>query len=298
MPGQRVDVGDTELFVEERGSGLPLLVLHGGPGLDHTMFGAHLDALGDACRLLLVDQRGQGRSGSSAPETWTIERMAADVTALASALGLERYAVLGHSFGAMVALQHAVDFSGQPVATVVSSGVASERRLMSFVEANLAAFEPVELREQIAASWEREQRAQTAEDVLELLVDQMPFHFADPRDPRLEGLREDLAGGVYSPDVLRHFSSSGYGALEVEARLPAVRHPVLVLAGRHDRTTSVAAAEVIAEGIPGAQLTIFEDAGHMTFIEDNAAYVRAVADFLGRHASVFSEDAASSAHHP
>jgi len=298
MPGQRVSIGDTELFVEERGEGLPVFVLHGGPGLDHTMFGRHLDPLGDACRLLFVDQRGQGRSGESDPATWTIAQMAADVSALAAALELGRYAVLGHSFGAMVALRHAVDFSGGPAATIVSSGVASERQLMPFVEANLAAFEPVELREQIASSWEREQTAQTSDEVLELLVDQMPFHFADPRDPRLAGLREDLAHGVYSADVLRHFSSAGYGGLDLEAQLPGVGHPVLVLAGRHDRTTSVAAAEFIAAGIPGAQLTIFEDAGHMTFVEDNAAYIRTVADFLGRHGIVFSEDAASSARRP
>src|SRR6476660_5617441 len=100
MSGALGDSGDTELFVEERGTGFPLLVLHGGPGLDHTMFGDRLDPLGDACRLLFVDQRGQGRSGPSDPGTWTLARMAADVSALAKALGLERYAVLGHSFGA------------------------------------------------------------------------------------------------------------------------------------------------------------------------------------------------------
>ena len=298
MSSSLVDVGDTRLYVEERGSGLPLFVLHGGPGLDHTMFGSCLDPLGDSCRLLLVDQRAQGRSEPSDPSTWTIERMAADVTALAAALGLDRYAVLGHSFGAFVALQHAVDFSGQPAATIVSSGVPSERLLMSFVEANLAAFEPVELREQVAASWEREQTASSSEEVLELLRDQLPFHFADPHDALIEAMGEGLAEGVYSPDVLRHFSSAGYGGLELEARLGDVRHPVLVLAGRHDRVCSVDAAEAIAAGIPGAQLTVFEEAGHMTFVEQNAPYLRAVGDFLGRHQLISPQDAGSSAQHP
>src|SRR3954447_23457704 len=127
-----VDVGDTRLNVTERGGGaLALFVLHGGPGLDHTMFGSHLDALGDVARLLLVDERGQGRSEPSAPETWTLEQHARDVDALAGALGLERYCVLGHSFGAFIALQHAVDFSGRPAGTVISSGAPSERLLMS-----------------------------------------------------------------------------------------------------------------------------------------------------------------------
>src|SRR5919202_3268187 len=125
-----VDVGDTRLHVTARGDGpLALFVLHGGPGLDHTMFGSYLDALGDVCRLLLVDERATGRSEPSPPETWTIERQAADVEALAAAFELERYAVLGHSFGAFIALQHAVDFPGRPAGTIVSSGVTSERYL-------------------------------------------------------------------------------------------------------------------------------------------------------------------------
>src|SRR4051794_20281150 len=222
-----VDVGDTRLYVEERGAGsLPLIVLHGGPGLDHTMFGAYLDALGDACRLLLVDQRAQGRSEASDPETWTIAQMAADVAALAAALHLDRYAVLGHSFGAFVALQHAVDFSGQPAASIVSSGVPSERFLMSFVEANRDAFEPVELREQISASWDRERTVTDSGEVAGLLADQLPFHFHDPYDPRMAEFAEATKDGVYSADVLRHFSNEGYGGIEVEDRLDDVRHPV------------------------------------------------------------------------
>src|ERR671934_1815161 len=148
-----VDVGDTRLHVTERGSGaLALFVLHGGPGLDHTAFGSYLDALGDLCRLLLVDERGTGRSEPSAPETWTLERHAADVEVLAAELGLDRYAVLGHSYGAFIALQHAVDFPGRPVATIVSSGLPGARYLER-VKQQFAAFEPAELREQVTESW-------------------------------------------------------------------------------------------------------------------------------------------------
>lgn len=300
MAGSLVDIGDTSLHVDERGNpdGLALLILHGGPGLDHTMFGTALDPLGDATRLLYVDQRAQGRSGPSDPATWSLTQMASDVSALARALGLDRYAVLGHSFGAMVALQHAVDFSGRPAASIISSGVPSERMLLSFVQRNLASFEPVALREQVTSSWAREATAKDGAEVLGIIKDQLPFHFGDPRDPRIAEMERDLGGGVYSADVLRHFAAEGYGAIDVEDRLGTVRHPVLVLAGRHDRTCSVEAAEVIAAGVPGAELAVLEGAGHMTFLEENAAYLRLVGDFLGRHTSVFSQNAGSSAQRP
>jgi proline iminopeptidase len=278
-----VDVGDTRLHVEERGGGdLALIALHGGPGLDHTMFGAWLDPLCDeGVRLLLVDERAQGRSEPAAPETWTLEHHARDVDALATALGLERYVVLGHSFGAFIALQHAVDFGGRPAGTIVSSGIPSER-FLSHVEEQLDAFEPVELREQVQASWAREAGARTADEVGALLADQLPFHFADPRDPRIDEMGAAMAGAVYAPDVLRAAATEGYGHIALEDRLGDVRHPVLVLAGRHDRTCSIPAAEAIAGGIPDAQLVVFEHSGHMAFVEEPDAYRDAVRRFLAR----------------
>jgi len=280
--GRLVQAGDTKLFVLERGDGpLPLFVLHGGPGMDHTMFGSHLDGLSDSCRLLFVDQRSQGRSDPAPPDTWTLEEMAADVDRLAHTLELERYAVLGHSFGAFVALQHAVDFPGRPAATIVSSGVPSSAYLEA-VQRNLEAFEPVELREQVTRSWAREAEAQTQEDCQALLWDQLPFHFRDPHDPRIDVMRAGLGEAVYAPDVLRAAATTDYGAIEVEERLASVSHPVLVLAGRHDRTCSVDGAQAIADGIPDAELMVFENSGHMTFIEEQDRYVAAVRDFLVR----------------
>ena len=124
--GRQVDLPDTSLHVVEVGTddGYPLVVLHGGPGLDHHEFGDYLDPLASrGYRLVLVDQRSQGRSAPSPESTWTLEKMADDVVFLARALGLERYAVLGHSYGAFVALQNAVDFPGMAAQTIVSSEV-------------------------------------------------------------------------------------------------------------------------------------------------------------------------------
>jgi proline iminopeptidase len=278
-----IDVGDTKLNVAERGRehGYPLLVLHGGPGLDHHMFGDYLDPLGDPYRLLLVDERAQGRSEPAPEDTWTIERMAADIAALARALDLIRYAVLGHSFGAFLALQHAVDFPGFGQ-TIVSHGVPSARYLGA-VSRKLAEFEPVELREQITRSWEQELEAQTQEDTERLLADQMPFHFADPRDPRIEEYERRSAGARYAPDVGRSFAAREYGEIELEDRLGEIRHPVLVLTGGHERTCAPEASEAMAKAIPGAALVVFEHSAHMSFVEENEANLTAVRDFLDQH---------------
>jgi proline iminopeptidase len=279
MAGRHVPIGDTRLYVEERGTGAPLILLHGGPGLDHRMYGDYLDPLAARLRLIFVDQRSQGRSDRTSPDTWSIGQMAADVGALAEAMGLERFAVLGHSYGAFVALQHAVDFPGEAARTIVSSGIPSARYL-EHVDANLAAFEPESLRAQVKSSWDREASAETEADVAALLHDQMPFHFADPLDPRLPDFEQRTSGGIHSPDVLRHFAQQDYGGIEVEDRLGRVRQPVLVLAGAHDRVCSRPAAEAIVAGVPDGRLVVFEHSGHMTFVEETERYLEVVAKFL------------------
>jgi proline iminopeptidase len=282
--GRRVDIGDTALWVVERGAadGYPLILLHGGPGDDHHEFGDYLDPLADRHRLLLVDQRGQGKSGPSKESTWTLHQMAADVVLLAKALGLERYAVLGHSYGAFVALQKAIDYPGMVAQTIVSGGLPSSRYLEA-VGRNLEAFQPVELREQVAASWARETEIETPEEFAELMHDQMPFHFADPRDPRIEEYERRTDGARFSPRVLRAFAAAGYGGIDVEDRLGEIGHPVLILHGRHERTCVIEGAEAMAKGIPAAELVIFEESAHMTFVEENEKYLAVVRDFLDRH---------------
>jgi hypothetical protein len=155
-----VDVGDTRLHVDERGGGeLALVLLHGGPGLDHTMFGDWLDPLGDAHRLLLV-----------------------------------------------------------------SSGIPSER-FLGHVEEQLAAFEPVELREQVPSSWARETQARTPADVGAIIDDQLPFHFADPRNPRIEDMRAAGADAVYSPAVLRAAATEATATSRSRTGSPPCRIP-------------------------------------------------------------------------
>ena len=283
MPGVYLNVGGTRLFADVRGPQHlpPLIVLHGGPGLDHHEFADYLDPLTDTVRLVLLDMRAQGESDRDAPEaTWTLAQMAADVGAAAQALGAERYAVLGHSYGAFVALEQAVRNPGAAAATIVCCGVPSSR-FLDDIPAKLETFEPLHLREQVRASWASEADVATEADFARLMEQQMPWHFGDPEDPRIADYTRRSAGR-YAPDVLRRFASAGYGGIEVLDDLGQVTVPMLVLAGRHDRTCPPEASEATANGAPGAQLHIFEDSGHMPFVEQPQEFLGVVRGFLRR----------------
>ena len=263
------------LNVEEVGSGFPLIVLHGGPGLDHTMFRPYLDELGDEYRLLYVDERGQGRSQRVDPATLSLEAFARDVDLLAEVLGLDNFALLGHSFGAIIATWHATEL-GTAAAYVISGGGDSSVALDADVAAALEALG--DDGKAIAQSWEDEATVETDEQLRQLMRDQLPFHFhGEPP----HGYMEDF---VPSPEVLRHFAKVGYGNFDYRPKLNRVEKPTLVIVGEHDRTTTPRAARVLHEGIPGSELHIVRDAGHMSFVEQIDDYIRVVRDFLARTA--------------
>jgi proline iminopeptidase len=282
--GRLVDIGDTQLYVVERGAGYPLLCFHGGPGLDHHVFGDYLDALTDKYQLVLVDQRNHGKSDRAPEATWTLQQNAKDVGLLAAAMGFDKYAVLGHSYGAFVVLQHAADYPGQATQTIVSSGLPSASRFLAdYLTEQLENFEPESMRQKVVASWENEASAQTQADVAALLKDQMPFHFRNPLDPIIDDFNARTTHSVYAPEILRKFAVEDYGGIEVEDQLGEITQPVLVLAGKYDRVCSLAGGKAIAAGIPNAALVVFENSAHMTYVEENEKYVTTVRRFLDQH---------------
>jgi proline iminopeptidase len=262
------------------GEGHPLLLLHGGPGLDHTQYRPWLDPLAERFRLIFVDLRSQGRSDLTDPATWTIERMAADIEELAGTMYLDSYALLGHSFGSFVALRHAVD-SGRASHYVLLGAMASARWL-DRIDRNLREFEPEKLREQVEAAWDAEARVETVDGFRRLLVDQLPFHFADPEGSALQEFARGVSRMHLSPDVLRTLANSDYGGIEVEHALAGISSPVLVISAEHDRVAVPEAGWAIAEAVPRGDLVLMKNAGHMMFAEKPEAVRKAIEDFFDR----------------
>lgn len=276
-------IGGVRIFYLPVGaeSNYPLIVLHGGPGLDHTEMHPWLDELADTFRLIYVDLRGHGRSERVDPQTLSVSRYAEDVTLLAAHLGFRQYAVLGHSYGSFIALAHAVE-QGDASHYVISGGSASMSKSMPEIRDNLARFEPVELRDRVIESWRRESEARTPEDVAELMRMQMPFHFASVESDAYRRYMDAEHRAIYAPEVIAHTAAEEY-PLEYEEALHTISRPVLLITGEHDRTTTVRASREMHAGISGSDLVIVPNAGHMTYVEQPELYFAAVRDFFARH---------------
>ena len=107
----RVTCGSARLYVRDVGAGPPVVVVHGGPDFGHDYLLPELDLLADACRLVYYDQRGRGRSyAGDAPDDVTMAGEVDDLDCVRRSLGLETMAVLGHSWGCLVAMEYALRF--------------------------------------------------------------------------------------------------------------------------------------------------------------------------------------------
>jgi pimeloyl-ACP methyl ester carboxylesterase len=277
----RVAVGDVELYVHERGDGRVLVALHGGPGLDGSVWFPGLDSLAaDGWRVLAPDLRANGRSEAGDISTWTVPQLADDVEAMLHALDLRDAVVMGWSFGTFVTQAHMIRH-GSAAAYVLMATVA-EPGALHLVQGQLAAFQPEHLRQQVTDSWAREVSVQTPQEARQLLADQYPFHVADPEGPLVRWLIENDQV-VYRPDVLRHFAEGGeYGLSDWRLELRKVDQPVLVLTGEYDRTTSPASAHELAQLLPNAEEVVIRDAAHMMLYEQPEATLAALRAFLAR----------------
>src|SRR5262249_25711864 len=105
----RIPVGDTELYCREVGRGNPIIVLHGGPDFDHSYLVPEMDRLSDSFRLIYYDQRGRGESaGGVKPEDVTLASDIADLEKVRQYFQLSSVALLGHSWGTVLALEYAL----------------------------------------------------------------------------------------------------------------------------------------------------------------------------------------------
>jgi proline iminopeptidase len=102
-------VRDVSLFVDVIGHGYPVLLMHGGPSLDHWSLMPFRQCAGQFT-LIFYDHRCNGRSAGAPVSFMTFENLTADAEALRQELGIERWAVLGHSFGGHVALEYALRY--------------------------------------------------------------------------------------------------------------------------------------------------------------------------------------------
>ncbi|MDA0256550.1 MAG: alpha/beta hydrolase [Chloroflexi bacterium] len=255
MPTIRVN--DVDLFVEESGSGEPILFVHGYTG-SHDSWDSVVPRLADRYRCIVMDLRGAGDSGHP-PGGYSIEQYAADVIGVADALGLDRFTYVGHSMGGHVGMWLGLEHADRLTRLVlVAPGMADGSMV------------PATLHEEAI----RKRRAGARE---EMLAERIAQNARSERvDEALEARRVDRALSVSDGHLEDSFQAMR--GLRIRDRLGEIRTPTLVVSGGADWLLAANLQDV--QLLPNASLHVLSRVGHRIPTEVPAALSRVLADFM------------------
>jgi 3-oxoadipate enol-lactonase len=256
--------GEVQIAYELVGTGEPVLLIH-GLGYDRYGWGPLPDLLAEEFRVGLFDNRGVGESDAP-PGPYTTRMLADDAEAVLDAAGFERAHVVGTSLGGMVAQELVLAHPERVNRLVLACTTPGSLRAYPFPQRTLtlfAEFPQLPLEEGLRRFVENALADQTVETRPELVDEIYAYRLA--HRPAIEAWQSQGA------------ASLGFDAFE---RMGEISVPTLVLSGTADNVVDYRNSELLADGIPGARLELFEGLGHLFFWEQPERFAQTVRGFL------------------
>ncbi len=272
------DINGTQLYFKVMGEGEPLLIVHGGPGLNHNYFLPHLKSLAKKYQLIFYDQRSAGQSALNVKAYMTLKTFSEDIEAIRIAFGIEKINILCHSWGALPATQYAIDHPDQVNSIIYCSPIPLSSKLA--MQSNQVGIEKTTSadslkRAQLIASSGFQKGDMATVNALMMLSFKQVFCDTNkmkkfvPKLPdnylvaslSLSGLMADMKGYNFYP------------------KLSNIKVPVLIIHGSCDIVVPEADQKT-KESLPNATIITFENSGHFPFIEENKRFNKTVKKFL------------------
>jgi pimeloyl-ACP methyl ester carboxylesterase len=244
-----------------------LLLLHGGPGSDHSVFKPIMLSLAEHFQVVFYDHRGMGRSDRCSADQWNLDVWADDVVRLCDALSIVDPYVLGASFGGMVAMRYVArhpEHAAKVVLVCTSAAVDVDAQLRVLDRRQM----PAEVRVAAEAFW----RSPTIETGAAFL----------PLSAECYTLSGILPGNraVQNIDVMFHFVADEMQSMDLLAGLQGITVPVLLMAGAEDPIAPAEGMAAIADAIgPAATLSVVDGAAHVIWA-DRPDVIQLIADWL------------------
>lgn len=278
---QYIPADDTFLFVRKIGSGDPVVVVHGGPGLNHHYLLPYMDALANKHELIYFDQRYCGESEANLDTSKIhIEQWVEDIESLRKGLGLEQMTLLAHSFGAHLAFRYALKYP-QRVSKIISVCGLS----LSWVGVGLFAKEFLKrtkpLREQLEeirlSKSYQEGKPYVHRAFYKLIFSSYCYDPCSSENINLSFTNESARNGVIVSQYLRDelFTKQ----FDLTAELNALDIPILAIQGIADPYPADK-ARADAEALKNGYYIEFEECGHFPFMEQPKKFNATVNKFL------------------
>lgn len=263
----------------------PLFILHGGPGGTHESYSEIL-SLADEREVVIYDQIGCGRSDRLKGKYWTVKTFVQELEDLRVSLGYRKIALLGHSWGSMLAAEYYFS-SPNTVRALVFSSPCLDARQWTTDASRLMKQLPIKHQKAIAASLRAKKydgkafKAANKAYGDKFIVRNVGKGAQQPHSMKL------MAAGVARNGYMKMWGPTEYiatGLLKKFDRakdLPGVRVPALFTCGRYDEATPETVRKH-ASSVPGGEFHIFKNSSHLCTLEEPREYVRTVGGFLRR----------------
>lgn len=265
----------------------PLLLLHGGPGSTHNYFEVFDRLAADTGRpVVMYDQLGCGRS--SMPDDaslWRSETWVAELQALRTYLGLKRVHLLGQSWGGMLAIIYLCDYRPAGIQSVILASTLSSAKLWQQEQHRMIRF--MAPADQTAIARAEATGDFTTPAYLAANDRYMLAHAAGPiTADSPEFLRRAKRAGTTAYNVAwgpnEYCPTGTLGSYDYTAKLATVTAPTLVTSGTNDLSTPLV-AKTMVDQLPNAEWALFVHSRHMAFIDETAAYLSRLTQWLVAH---------------
>jgi proline-specific peptidase len=291
-----VDAHGVLIYYVAFGNGSPLVVVHGGPGADHSYFLPYLLPLARTHRLIFIDERGSGRSQRLQDASlYTVKAMVEDLEDVRQALNLGKISLLGHSYGGVLAQAYALKYQQNLSHLILGSTFPSTKQMNEVLAREKAQMPPAKLKRLkeletagLFGKGEAWEHGRYPAEYANLAWG--PGYF-----PFLYGARPDAnydpLGGLTTTswELYREMWGS-HGEFVIDGNLKSVEYvdrlatihvPTLVMAGDHDECDPALSKEM-HEKIAGSQLVILPNSGHMNFVDQPDLWEKTVEGFLAQ----------------
>ena len=281
--GRTFEAPGATLYVEVLGTaaGVPLVVVNGGPGFDHTYEHAVVpgttsawETLAKKRRVVFYDQRGNGRSGALKPgQSCTLADQIADLEAVRAHLGTEQMDLLGHSWGGYLAMAYAARHPQRIRHLVTVDSAAPKWTDTVFLFKDI--FPEGQERADGFAFADAQGDPAASEAVIREYLRWL-FYSPEKRDAFIA----QVPAGVYNKAV-NEMLDRDVQRFDLNPEIRKFKFPTMVITGRYDINVAPSVAYKIHKAIPGSRFVVFERSGHLPFYEEPEAFVRALEPFLG-----------------
>ncbi len=284
----KAKIRDTEIYFDIEGLGLVVegnslrerpvaFIIHGGPGADHTSYKPTFSHLTKTLQLVYFDHRGQGRSARGDKATYTLDNNVEDMEGLRQYLGLDKIVVIGTSYGGMVALSYAVRYP-EHVSDLIVIASAANAEFLSRAQQNLAQQGTPEQQEIAQYLW---QGKFETEDQLRDYFQVMGSLYALNYNPTAAAAAWQRT--ILSVDAINMAFGGFLKTYNVLDKLHQITAPTLILAGEQDWICPPECSIKIAQAIPQAELTIFENCGHLIRVDQPKQLLNLMTKFISKN---------------